>query len=530
MPTSPEAIERFLSFSFPEPPPVRGVPKEILLDRIEKACGVPYQPHGFPPYDYQLEALTFALERRRALLLLRVRRGKTKIALDWSSLLLRGGLSKKPGLVVVPNKVVQYVWKIEVEKHSPLRAVAARNAKEFSRAVLAGDFDLLIVTWDSLISLARHWSERKGEVVAIIDKRSLQEISQVFGFGIVDEIHHCKNPKSRRFVIASALFGNFEFRLGLTGTPFGREPFDIWAQAYLIDDGETFGKSYFFFRAAFGKELENRWSPSGVEIVFDERKRELLQKRLQHLSISYGWENLKSAPKILRQTVELWMSDAQEREYKRIIGELIHSQRGGDRKAIQVSFAQLREVSSGFLKFKSEDDEDQFAVNLEPAPKLDWFEELFEELDEESSVAIFHEFVRTGELLAERACKLGIPYGELNGRTKDPEKVLKQFEARKIRILIANWRSAGTGVDLSVADYHIFAESPVSPIDRTQAEARAFANRGDRPLYLIDIVSSPIERKILEYLQEGKDLLQAIVFSREDLSGILSPPRRSGKR
>ena len=74
----------------------------------------------------------------------------------------------------------------------------------------------------------------------------------------------------------------------------------------------------------------------------------------------------------------------------------------------------------------------------------------------------------------------------------------------------------GIGLNLQLANYAHFFESPVSPIIRAQCERR-FRRQGSAHshAYQLDyICAGTVDEAILAMLQEGKDLLQHIIDGR----------------
>jgi hypothetical protein len=76
--------------------------------------------------------------------------------------------------------------------------------------------------------------------------------------------------------------------------------------------------------------------------------------------------------------------------------------------------------------------------------------------------------------------------------------------------LIANYAVGGMAVDMSAANVMTFFELPSSGITYAQASARASA-RGDRPLVIDNVVCSPIEQKLLDYLTEGENMREVLL-------------------
>jgi SNF2 family DNA or RNA helicase len=86
------------------------------------------------------------------------------------------------------------------------------------------------------------------------------------------------------------------------------------------------------------------------------------------------------------------------------------------------------------------------------------------------------------------------------------------------RFLLLNNQSGALGLNLQVANYVIFYERPVSPIVSQQAEARCLRTGQQRTVFFYDLVAKgTVDEKIARYLEEGKDLFNAIVAGKETL-------------
>lgn len=531
MPIAQEKIENYLDY-VPKPPrPVKDVHRSKLYDRIYEATdGIEYTNvmKGVEPWPHQLEALTFCLEQQRAMLFIKVRRGKTKISLDWMNLLYQAEKIERV-LVIVPQPIVLEVWRMETPKHSDLTIDIARTPKELANMALDGKSNIVAVHWGTLLSFAKH-----GKQKAEIDEHRLEALAECFQAGVVDEMHKCKNHQSLRWKMACTIFEHFEYKLGLTGTPFARNPFDLWAQMYLIDGGKALTRSYWFFEEAFGKRKKSRFSRrkglvwnerkqanemTTFEMVFDMAKADLLTNKLRQSVISYGWEGAENIPELIHSVVDIPMSHAQATFYNDELKKAV-AQKDEDFKKRTNTLAALREISSGFLKF-ADANGIEHTINSDANAKMEWLESFLEEVGDSASIVIVHEFIRTGELICETIEKLvtrkqepiKLKYGHIRGGTQGAGELLRFFMQKKLSILVINWRSVSMGVDLSVADYQLFVETPISSIDRAQVEARAVANRAGRPLFLDDLICSPVERRILRYLKEGKGRLQDLVYA-----------------
>jgi hypothetical protein len=74
-------------------------------------------------------------------------------------------------------------------------------------------------------------------------------------------------------------------------------------------------------------------------------------------------------------------------------------------------------------------------------------------------------------------------------------------------------RTGAVGLDLSDSNRQIFYESTDRGLTRQQIEYRGVSMRRTCPLIVDDLVTSPVEGKILDFIKEGKDILKEIIFN-----------------
>jgi hypothetical protein len=350
---------------------------------------------------------------------------------------------------------------------------------------------------------------RKGKPKLYPDKEALEAASSYFDAIGVDEIHGAMNYDSLRHQITAALAYHPQWRLGLTGTPFGRDPFALWGQAFIIDGGRTLSNNYFFFEPAFGKRKYSHFSRTGYEYVFDKDKMPVLQAKMDHMVLTCKLEEIQDV-QVIPSVINLHMSSHQRAAYQELIAELVAAQIEADdegrsaRKKTENIFVRLRQVSSGFRPF-TDDEGDARIVEFPNSIKHEWVADFLSDLDPDVKVLIFHEFVPTGRRLEAIAQKAKIKYRWLWGGTKDKREARHEFQHGKAQLLISNHGSGGVGIDLSAADYMCIFESPVGVIAREQMEARPMAR--SRPLLRDDLVCSTVESKILTFHEQGRNLL-----------------------
>lgn len=520
MPTSPTAIANFLEHA-PEPTlVVRGKSESWLRDIIHKATGQEWRPkvawRGDDRDMRQLEAITFALLQKQVLLFYSPRTGKTRISLDWLQHLVRVGWVHR-ALIIPHSPLGVAEWERQIPIFSDLNLAPVRSGKQAAREfvdALDAPNHGIVCTWSTLQQLFSEKRMSRGpkpRPKLYPDRESLRILAPEFDALVVDEIHGVNDPSSLRFQIISELAPDYktsdrQWRIGLTGTPFGRNPFGLWSQARIIDGGATLTANYYFFEEAFGKKKYSPFTPTKEVTVFDAAKLPVLRRKLDPKILTCTLADIQDV-NVLASQVELQMSKQQNKMYQDLCNEMAETRQTADgseiAKQAQNYFIRMRQIASGYRVFT--DDEGQERTLEFPTAKLEWLEEFLSSLDPDIKLIIFHEFVRSGQRVTDLLKKMKLSHRWLWGGAKDKAKLLADFQTGKVPVLVANHASGGVGIDLSAAHYLCVFESPVGVIARQQMLARPMA-RGAVPLVVDDLVCAPVERKILDFQAEGREL------------------------
>ena len=509
MAVSKEAIDRFLGRVHAEPPDCKGMDPDALREMIYNCTGVEFKEKT-PSRPHQLEGLAFALYLRQAFLFYWMRLGKTKIALDWAAYLKRAEIVKKKGLILAHATVGVTEWMAQVAEHSNLSARAVRSGQAMEDTFLdacVSDCDLIVM---SRFTMQEMFTEkrlnRKNKPTLYPARDLLATAADFFDHSVIDETHFYSGEYGLPFALASELTKQCKCRLGLTGTPVGRDPFVLWAQAHLVDQGKHFGTSYPFFEAAFGKPVYSHFVASNRVNVFDKKKMDLFQYKLDSFSLSYGKGEVKTAS-VETNVIRLAMTADQAKAYEDAINN-IYRIRTHDEIALKSVFHRLRQIATGYLPFTDTEGKLR-TVHFESA-KLAWLAAFVSELPADCPCLIFHEYIHSGELIAKTLKAAKVTYAELRGDTADPDAAIAAYRSGKAQFLVANSQKGGTGINLPETEYLLFFESPVDPRVREQAASRPMA-RGDRPLTMDDLVCAPVEDRILGFIAEGRDLLAQLL-------------------
>lgn len=376
---------------------------------------------------------------------------------------------------------------------------------------------VLMVAYPSLMHIVakRGAKKRKGKPLKnamLIDKKLLRKFTKGLDMVVWDEITKASNRSSLVFRIANQLSRSAQIRYGLAGRPIGRDVTKIWAQQFLVDRGKTFGPTLGMFRAAFFNSEKNRFAKSErVQThTFNKALMPKLVDMLQHRSITYTEEECIDVPKFRSIIERVRLPYEASEYYKRCKDEIIAAR--GNMLETKNVFMRMRQISSGFMGFSDEDTGDRAQIELVENPKLERLLELVEEIPEDRQAIIFYEFTWSGRKITQALKEKDISHVWIWSGTKNPRGDLRTFTAGKRQIAVINNRIGSYSLDgLQCANYVFFYESPVSVIDRVQAERRVRRQGQKRIVWQYDlVVKGTMDQRILDFHAEGESIMKAL--------------------
>jgi SNF2 family DNA or RNA helicase len=466
-----------------------------------------------PSYKHQIASTILGVKHNHLLLFLDMGLGKTKIVLD---IIMHRKANKqiKKTLILVPNVISINSWGDEVKKHSNLICIELYGTKTERLDKLKNAGDIYILNYGGLQSLLA--TAKGGKKV--VDK-DISWFSNMFDLIVWDEIHSsgCKNRKTLTWKISNQLSKKVKYRYGLTGTPFGKNPIDLWAQFFLIDRGEALSSAISLYREAFFTQKYNPFTYN--DWVFNPKMEGILNKKILHSSIRYAESEALDLPDKVYIKYKMKFPEENFKYHRIVVERLIEDLKTKNLQKIENTFMALRQISAGFLKVKHEDEEEATIIDFKNNPKLNAIEELLLEIPEDEKIVIFNEFIKSGDMISETLEKININYVRLYSKTKDKELAKDTFlNNPECRVFLANSQSAALALNLQLSRYCIFYESPVSPIVRQQAEKRVHRAGSKKRVFYYDlIIKQSIDAKILKYIKEGEDLFNALIENKVDL-------------
>lgn len=187
-------------------------------------------------HDYQNRTVEFIKSKKRCGAFLQMGMGKSVSTLTAVTDLI-DELSVRKVLVIAPLRVANSVWAQEVAKWKHLehlRVSVCTGAEKTRRAALHRDADIYVINRENVVWLVELFGKKWP-----------------FDMVVVDESSSVKNPSSKRFRALKKVLPFTSHMVILTGTPSPNGLIDLWSQMYLVDFGESLGRTVTGYRQRF---------------------------------------------------------------------------------------------------------------------------------------------------------------------------------------------------------------------------------------------------------------------------------------
>lgn len=266
-----------------------------------------------------------------------------------------------------------------------------------------------------------------------------------FDMVVIDELSSFKNQNSKRFKALKNIRPLIKRIIGLTGTPASNGYIDIWAQIYLLDQGERLGKYITHFR-------ENYFLPDkrDSQRVFSYKPRdgavELIKNKISDICISLSAKDYLKMPEKVIDNRFIKLDSKAQNQYKEFEKEMflqINEEEIDVTSAVALSNKLLQFCNGAVYK----EDRNQY-VEVHDC-KIEALLELIEEAQGQS-LLIFYNFKHDLERIERELKKLKMRIGIL----KD-SKDIERWNNGELDVLLAHPASAAYGLNLQDGGSHI---------------------------------------------------------------------------
>ena len=448
-------------------------------------------------HSYQNRGVQHIIDNPFCALFLDMGLGKTVTTLTAIKELLDGCIISNV-LVIAPKKVTQVTWTDEIKNWAHLQdltiSVIDGDVKH-RRAAMAKKADIYAVSRDNIVWLVTEYGG----------------IKLPFDMVVIDELSSFKNHASKRFRALKRVRKFIPRVVGLTGTPSPNGLIDLFAQMYLIDEGERLGKTITGYRDRFFRPDKRNG-----DIVYnyahkqpaDETEKQI-SDLISDITISMTAEDyLKMPDKImLFDTVELpdkVYDNYSDFEREQVL-ELINSDEMITAASAAALSNKLQQYANGAIYDAARN------VKHIHDEKLEKLQEIVEAANG-APVLVAYSFIHDLDRIMD-ALKEYKPV-----KLEKPEHIA-QWNDGKIQVLVTHPASAGHGLNLQKGgNILVWFGNTWSLELYMQFNARLYRQGQTKPVYIHHIVSKgTVDEKIIKALSGKKETQDGLMQSIKEL-------------
>ena len=193
---------------------------------------------------------------------------------------------------------------------------------------------------------------------------------------VIDELSSFKNPQSLRFKALRGVRPSFARVVGLTGTPAPNGLIDLWAQMYLLDQGQRLHKYIGHYRSEFFRPDKTNGAIVYSYKLQDKTSEEKIFDRIGDICISMKAKDYLDLPERVDNFISLDFPPALRRQYDEFERDLVLDLFGNGE---EITAANKAALSNKLLQFANGAVYDaEREVHEVHGLKLDALEELIE--------------------------------------------------------------------------------------------------------------------------------------------------------
>lgn len=376
----------------------------------------------YVPHAYQTEAYNRLIKHDRYNVFLKMGLGKTVVTLTAIDDLMHDYFEVKRVLVIAPLRVAEDTWSTESKKWDHL--------KHLKLSLVLGPLNQRI---KALNTKADIYIINRENVEWLVDH---YKTDWPFDMVVVDELSSFKNPSSHRFKALRKMMPLTNRFIGLTGTPAPNSLIDLWSQIYLVDKGERLGKTVKMYRETY---FSPGWGNGHIVYKWNLREgsEEKIFDKISDICMSMKAEDWIKVPERLDSIKTITFPPALMKQYKAFERDTIMEL--ANNETIVASTAAV--VTNKLLQFANgaiyDDDRKVHKVH---DMKLEALADLIESANGDP-VIVFYSYQHD-------LARIKAYFPELDIRTIEGPKDIKDWNDRKIQVMCLHPASAGHGLNL----------------------------------------------------------------------------------
>jgi SNF2 family DNA or RNA helicase len=383
----------------------------------------------YNPHNYQAYCVQRILQDPAVGLFLRPGLGKTSITLTAVNILRYYYWQIAKVLVIAPKKVAEATWSKEAAKWEHLkhlRVVTVLGSTAKRIRALNTPADVYIINRENVQWLVEYYKQ-----------------AWPFDMLVCDESTSFKNHRSKRFKALKLIRRFCKKVVLLTGTPSSKGLIDLWAQIYLLDEGQRLGRTISAYRQQYFTENTH----GGHFSSFSPKKdaEDAVLAAISDICISMKAEDYLELPECIEHEVPVVLDAKVKKEYDRFERDLLLEV--DDETVTAQGAAVLTGKLLQYCNGAVYGNEKQI-VQIHDC-KLDAYTELLERLDGEPAIT-FYGYKHDLERILERLKKT-----KLRVRTYSGAQDEDDWNAGRIDVLLAHPASCAYGLNLQAGGRNI---------------------------------------------------------------------------
>jgi SNF2 family DNA or RNA helicase len=384
----------------------------------------------FIPHGYQKYCIHRLLADEALGLFLDMGLGKTVITLTAINDLKYNRFMINKVLVIAPKKVAEATWSKEAAKWDHLkllRVVPVLGSQQKRIRALNTPADIYVINRENVPWLVDYYRN-----------------AWPFDMVVVDEFSSFKNHQAKRFKALSWVRPHIKRIVGLTGTPAPNGMLDLWAQVYLLDQGQRLGKRITHYRERYF-EPDQRDRDHIFTYTPKLGADEVIRNIIGDICISMKAEDYLELPDCITNVVPVVLDTKAWAAYEKLEREMLLEveEKVIDAGSAAVLTNKLLQLCNGAVY-----DENRNIVEIHNC-KIEAFMELVEGLNGRPAL-VFYNFQHDLTRLEKALAKTQLRVRRLTGPQDEND-----WNNRQIDILLAHPASAAYGLNLQQGGNHV---------------------------------------------------------------------------
>lgn len=482
------------------------------------------------PYVHQVLAVKKLLSNDfGGALLMEPRTGKTKVAIDYTSILHMQGKVNRV-LVFCPVGVMG-VWIDQFEDNCPVpyritfwdkKSRKTTELPKFGKDML----DVVIINYDALSTPGRiRGHDEDGVPLRSKTRGGRYDIKRKLlawqpQLVILDESHRIKSPSAKKTTALLSIGPHVPYRLLMTGTVVTKSKrlFDIYAQWKFLNPARFDGMNFGQFKSTYGRfkvfERYSKWIGNQNE--------ESLHRKIHLDSFSITREECYDLPKMTAQVIHVELEESAE-VYDQMAEDMVARIHTGEITEASIRLVQrlrLQQITSGLVKTSPTPEYPEGRIVIGGHEKLRAIQSRLEDLMEADEKVVIGALFRPDlQRLEALAKKLKVPVFVIKGGMKTADREYSRNQFPKVQggaIFIGQPAAAGEGIDLSCASILQWYSLPSSWVNFRQFSDRIALS--DKPTFHeYFLARGTVDELMYETLLEDGDIGKKMVTSPERL-------------